>query len=119
MKIAVSATGKEKSDLLDSRFGRCSYFQIYDNETKDIKVIENSGKSASGGAGIAAAQQLVDEGVEVIISWKIGPNAFEVFSKANIKMINSETVSIEEALKNYEEGKLENISDAGPAHHGM
>lgn len=118
MKIAVSATGKESTDLLDSRFGRCSYFQIFDMETKNIKCVENNGKSASGGAGIAAAQQLVDEGVDVIISWKIGPNAFEVFEKANIKMVSSETVSVESALEAYEQGKLDTISSAGPAHHG-
>ncbi len=44
--------------------------------------MENKGgESAGGGAGIAAAQQLIDERVEAIISNNIGPNAFESFNK--------------------------------------
>lgn len=29
MKIAISATGETNEALLDMRFGRCRYFQIY------------------------------------------------------------------------------------------
>lgn len=50
MKICISAKGKEKESLLDRRFGRCDYFQIYDTETGDFKVLENESKLSNGPA---------------------------------------------------------------------
>lgn len=119
MKIAISAAGKNKDNLLDVRFGRCEFFQIYDNESGEFKVIENSGKSSSGGAGIVASQQLVDEEVNVIITGNLGPNAFKIIEKAEIKSYKCGSISIEAALEKFNNGELEEITLAGPAHHGM
>jgi len=33
MKIAISSTGPELSDLVDPRFGRCRYYIFYDVST--------------------------------------------------------------------------------------
>jgi predicted Fe-Mo cluster-binding NifX family protein len=85
MKIAISATGKDTDSLLDMRFARCDYFQIYDSESEEFKVIENKGQLSGGGAGIAASQQLVDENVNIIITGSLGPNAFKIIEKAEIK----------------------------------
>ncbi|NFH80152.1 diguanylate cyclase [Clostridium botulinum] len=119
MKIAISSKGKTSSDLLDSRFGRCEYFQILDTEDKSFKILENIGQSSSGGAGIAAANQVIDENVEVIITGNLGPNAFELIDKAEIKAYKCESISIESALNKYNNNELEEIKLAGMAHHGM
>ncbi len=37
MKIAISSTGKTMENLLDTRFGRCEYFQIHDSKSKKLK----------------------------------------------------------------------------------
>jgi len=119
MKIAISAAGKNIEDLLDPRFGRCEYFQIHDTENSDIKIIENQGKLSSGGAGIAAAQQLLDEKVQVIVTGNLGPNAFEIIEKADIKAYKCSNISIKEALDKCLNNQLEEIKFSGPAHHGM
>ena len=119
MKIAISATGKTTDDLLDMRFGRCEYFQIHDTENEEIKILENKGKTASGGAGIAAANQLIDENVDVIITGNLGPNAFEIIEKAEIKAYKCDTISIKSALEKYNNNELEEIKIAGAAHHGI
>lgn len=119
MKIAISVTGTNKNDLLDMRFGRCSYFQIYDMESGEIRHIENKGQTASGGAGIVAAQQIIDEKVDVVITGNVGPNAYELFESAGIKAFKSSDISLESVLKAYKEGELTEINIAGPAHHGM
>jgi len=118
MKIAVTATGINKTDLTDSRFGRGNYFQIYDTETKDIACIENEAKNAEGGAGIAAAQQIIDLDVDALISWKVGPNAYKLFNKAGIKMFSSECKPVVDVFEDYNKGILKEIEEAGPAHHG-
>ncbi len=119
MKIAVSATGQNKESLLDRRFGRCDYFQIYDMETNGHIAIENQGAAAGGGAGIAAASQMIDEDVEVILTGNLGPNAFELIEKAKIKAYSCDTVPVFRAIAMYQKDQLSEISSAGGAHHGM
>ena len=118
MKIGISASGKNVDSLLDVRFGRCEYFQIHDTNTGEIKILENEGKSARGGAGIAASNQLIDEKVDVIITGNLGPNAFELIEKEGIKAYKCEDMPVKLALDKYKNDELEEITTSGPAHHG-
>jgi len=117
MKIAISATGKTTESLLDDFFGRCEYFQIHDTENGEIKILENSGHSSSGGAGIAASNQLVNENVDVIITGSLGPNAFEIIEKSGIKAFKCPSIVISLVLQKYNKGELEAVKMSGPAHH--
>jgi len=119
MKIAISASGKNMDSLLDVRFGRCEYFQIHDSESKEVIVIENKGLTCSGGAGIVAAQQLIDENINIIITGNLGPNAFEIIEKAEIKPYKCENISIQSVLEKFKSNELEEITLAGPVHNGM
>lgn len=119
MKIAVSATGKSKENVMDQRFGRCEYFQIYNTDSKEIKVISNDGVSSGGGAGIAAASQIIEEGADVIITGSLGPNAYKLIEKAGIKAYNCEVISVFKVFELFQKNQLKEISMAGSAHHGM
>lgn len=44
MKLAISSTGPELSNLVDPRFGRCRYYVIVDPETMTFSAIENAGQ---------------------------------------------------------------------------
>lgn len=113
MKIGISANGKNKEDLLEIHFGRCEYFQVYDLESNTSKVVENKGILASGGAGIAAANQMIDEGIDVIISGSLGPNAFKLISKAGIKSYKCDEIPIKDVLIKYSNNDLEEIKSEG------
>lgn len=119
VKIAVSAGGREKSSMLDPRFGRCQYFCIFDLENGDTKYVENKGQTSSGGAGIAAAQQIIDEDVSAVVTGNMGPNAYNLLNGSGIKVFKAGNVTVEEAVNAYKEGKLEQITQSGPAHFGM
>lgn len=119
MKIAISAIGSSMDSMLDVRFGRCRYFQIHDTDSGEVKVIENAAQFSGGGAGIAAAQQLIDEKVDVIITGSLGPNAFELIEKSGIKAYKSESLSISVVLEKFKNSELEEIKSAGKAHLGM
>lgn len=118
MKIAISASGKNLSDLLDKRFGRCEFFQVYDTNTKEIKILQNKGNQASGGAGIAAANQIVDEDIQAIITGNLGPNAFDILSENSIKAYTCECLDIEGILSKYDKKELKEITVSGPKHQG-
>ena len=47
---------------------------------------ENEAKNASGGAGIKAAQFLVDQKLDSVIAFRLGENAVKVLSGASIKL---------------------------------
>jgi len=92
---------------------------IYDTDNRVQRVVDNEAREASGGAGIAAAQEMVDNDVEVVITGNMGPNAFNVCKSAEIKVFRCASVSVEKALTLFKESKLEEIKEAGPAHAGM
>lgn len=118
MKIVISATGKTSENLLDMRFGRCEYFQIHDTESGEVKILENKGQNSSGGAGIVASTQIIEEKVDVIITGNLGPNAFELIEKAGIKAYKCGDLTISLVLEKYNKNELEEIKSSGPAYHG-
>ena len=42
MKICISSTGNEMSDLVDPRFSRCRYYIIYDDVSGERDTEENT-----------------------------------------------------------------------------
>jgi len=87
MKVAISSTGPGLDSEVDPRFGRCQYFIIGDTETMEHGVMDNSSAMAAGGAGISAAQAIVDKGVQALLTGNCGPNAYEVLSSAGINTL--------------------------------
>ena len=120
MKVAVSATGKNLEAYVDPRFGRCPYFAVVDSETMECEFIENRALMASGGAGIKAAQQVVDAGVEVVISGNIGPNAFATLSAGGVGIYSGADGTIRDAVEKLKNDNLTKSSSANAgAHFGM
>ncbi len=119
MKIGISSTTGNEKALVDPRFGRCEAFAIIDTETSAIQFLDNAAKTAAGGAGIAAAQQLLDAGVEAVCTGNLGPNAFRVLNEAGIKAYRVNEMPLMDAAKLLKDGKLDEISQAGRAHAGM
>ena len=107
MKIAISSQGKEKESLIDLRFGRCTYFQIYDTDTEKLTAIENSAISSTGGAGIQAANLLLNENVDAVVTGILGPNAVQVLKASDVKIFTSGIKKISDIISDYKENKLE------------
>jgi len=120
MKICVTATAGDLNAQVDPRFGRCQYFVFVDSDTMVFEAMPNDAIAAPGGAGIQAAQTVVNKGVDVLVSGNIGPNAFQVLSTAGVKIATGAYGTVKEAVEMYKAGKL---SEAGvstvAAHAGM
>ncbi|MGB2698385.1 MAG: NifB/NifX family molybdenum-iron cluster-binding protein [Candidatus Zixiibacteriota bacterium] len=120
MKIAISSQGEDLEAMVDPRFGRCTYFIIYDSETKKIEGLSNPALEAMGGAGILAAQLIADKGAEVVITGNVGPNAFQTLNQANIKIYGGASGTVKDSLKKFENGELNELSNSSvPRHFGM
>ncbi|WP_048601828.1 NifB/NifX family molybdenum-iron cluster-binding protein [Rubeoparvulum massiliense] len=112
MRVAISVTSQELDPQLDERFGRCPFFQIIDEETKQASWIPNQGIESNGGAGIAAAQQILNEKIDVLITGKLGPHAWDLLSKSGIQLFEASTASVSTILATYHQGRLESITSA-------
>ena len=121
MKICFSVNQPKIDSLIDPRFGRSPHFLITDENKKDIKIIDNPGIQAMGGAGITAAQAVVSAGAEVVITGNLGPNAFNVLTASGLKIITGVFgISAEEALEKFKKGELKETSQANkPDHYGL
>ena len=120
MKICITATAGDLNAQVDPRFGRCQYFVIVDSETMAFEAMANEAIAAPGGAGIQAAQTMVNKGVDVVISGNIGPNAFQVLSTAGVKIATGAYGTVQEATEMYKSGKLgETGASTVAAHAGM
>lgn len=87
MKTAITSTGNGLDSKLDQRFGRCSYFVIYDSLTKGIEFLPNPNKEAQEGAGPASAQLVASRKVEKIISGEFGIKIKSLLDSLKIQMI--------------------------------
>lgn len=120
MKICITASGEGLDSEVDPRFGRCSYFIIYDLETRSVKSILNEGTAATGGAGIKAAEIIANEGVKALLTGSVGPNAFSIFTELGIDVQVGTKGTVREAVRQYETGELQSIcSPNGTSGFGM
>ncbi len=106
MKVCVTATSGSMDAQVDPRFGRCKYFLIVDLETMRFEAMPNPGIGAMGGAGIQAAQTVAKKGVELVITGRLGPNAYETLLAAGVRMITGASGTVKETIEAYKEGRL-------------
>jgi len=119
MKIAISSKGTQESSLVDPRFGRCGHFAFHDTENASWSYAANAAEGQGGGAGVVAVQQLIDAGVDVILTGSLGPNAYEAVSRAGLRAYKVSGVSLTRAVELLQLGELEAIDVAGPSHSLM
>jgi len=87
MKIAITSKGNSLESLLDQRFGRCSYFVIYDTESKSIEFLPNPNKEIEEGAGPASVNLVAAKGVVKIVSGEFGMKIKSLLDSLKIQMI--------------------------------
>ena len=120
MKLCITAAGGSLDSAVDPRFGRCQYFFIVDSDTMEFEAIENPSTSASGGAGIQAAQSIANKSIEVLITGSVGPNAFPILTASGIKVASVAGGSVADAIEQYKNGELQVLTGpTAPAHVGM
>jgi predicted Fe-Mo cluster-binding NifX family protein len=99
-------------------FGRAPYFLIYDTESRENIFVSNSAATSQGGAGIKAAQNIVDNKVSALLTPRCGENAAEVIKAAEIKIYKTINDSIRDNIEAFDEGKLPLLEEIHAGFHG-
>jgi predicted Fe-Mo cluster-binding NifX family protein len=107
MRIAVSSKGDNLSSGVDPRFGRSSFFVVFDTEDGSFDVLNNEENAqAAQGAGVRSAENVVGRRVDVVVSGNIGPKAFDILSAAGIKVVTWEDGTVAQAVEMVKNDRL-------------
>lgn len=120
MKIVVSANSADLDGPSSPVFGRCPMYVFVDTETMVFEAVENPAIAAVGGAGIQAAQFVVERGAQTVVSGNVGPNAFNVFQAAGVPVFTFGGGTVRQAVEAYLNRQLSVSRGATTqAHAGM
>lgn len=119
MIIAIPVDDQSAPNTVCVSLGRAPYFLIYDTASAASRMVHNSGASGQSGAGITAAQTVVDSKAEVVLTPRCGENAAEVLKAAGIKMYKTSGDSITANIETFLKGELSPLDDIHPGLHGQ
>ena len=119
MKIAICSQSNNPQSNVDSRFGRAALFAIYDDTADAWEFIENrQNLQAVQGAGIQAAQTIIDSGVEILIAANVGPKAMAAMNAGGIAVFEADTAkTIQQAVNEYRAGQLNQLQQSNVEGH--
>ena len=119
MKIAVPVDVKEQNLTVSVSFGRATHFLIDDEGSGASQILENTAAQSAGGAGIQAAQIIVDSGAQALLAPRCGQNAAKVLLAAGIRLYQTiPNYNAMDIIKAFREGKLDELHEIHEGLHG-
>ncbi len=115
MKIVIPLD-ENKTDVCVT-FGRAPFFLV-GNETA-TEILTNPGAEAQGGAGIKAAQFVVDQEADALVTVRCGQNSADVFAAAEIQIFKASGTSAQENLEACLAGKLDKLTHFHAGYQGI
>ncbi|OJX43961.1 MAG: hypothetical protein BGO78_03080 [Chloroflexi bacterium 44-23] len=108
MKIIISAKSNQLEGSPDERFGRAAWLIKVDSATGEWQAFPNPGANQSGGAGVAAAQFVIDQKADAVISGDFGPHASRALKAAHIEMyiLTGAADSLKKAMELFSQSLL-------------
>jgi predicted Fe-Mo cluster-binding NifX family protein len=117
MKIALPVEEKILNTPVCVSFGRTPLFVIFDTENGEFEFIDNSAAASQGGAGIKAAQILVDKGAKAVITFRCGENAAAVLKPTEITLYKAVDGTAFDNIEKFRLGELSLLNDIHPGFH--
>jgi predicted Fe-Mo cluster-binding NifX family protein len=117
MKIVIPVDDKTMDTNVCISFGRTPYFLIYDTESKESTFLDNEAIASQGGAGILAAQTIVDNKADALLTPRCGQNAADVINAANIKIYKTMNDSLKDNINAFNKGELKLLSEIHSGFH--
>lgn len=90
MVAAIAVKDQSDNTRMDPRFGRCSFFAIYNSDNDYLQFVTNPAQAEQHGAGTQAAQFVAEYGVDKVFAHEFGPQAHEVLVKLGIEAIKKD-----------------------------
>jgi predicted Fe-Mo cluster-binding NifX family protein len=117
MIIAIPADGERLDTPVCVSFGRAPFYCLYDTDTKQSRFFANDAADSPGGAGIKAAQSLVDNKIDTLITIRCGENAAKVLDGGKVGIYKAMDLSIADNIEAFQNGKLPALTQIHPGFH--
>jgi predicted Fe-Mo cluster-binding NifX family protein len=121
-KIGISSNGKDLDSMVSPALGICPYLCIVEwdnNKINSYKTIPNPSVSA-GCTGINAAQELVNEGIEALLTGNIGAGSFNYLNRQGIDVYQVQTYGkVEDVVLEFFDNKLSLINNSNSPGRGQ
>ena len=117
MIIAIPSEQRNLESNVCPSFGRTPFFLLYDTKTNTSRFLDNGAAAASGGAGIKAAQMIVDNRVDCVLMPHCGENAAEVLREGKIELYQSIDGTLQANIDALVDGKLAPLENIHAGFH--
>lgn len=117
MKVIVTSVGPDIESPVSGVFGRAPYFLEVDTDDLSCSPLRNPAVEQSSGAGIEAAQFVLKQGPEALISSNVGPNAFQVLTAGSVPCYEAGSGTVRESVEAFSRGELGALGSANAASH--
>ncbi len=118
MKIVIPAENQDLESMVCPSFGRAPFFCIYNSENEKSEFVINTAADSQGGAGIKAAQIIVDLKADVLLTPRCGENAAKVIQIAKIEIFKSVNDSLKKNIETYMNNQLKTLTEFHAGFHG-
>jgi predicted Fe-Mo cluster-binding NifX family protein len=120
MKIVVTSNGTDLGAETSPVFGRCPAYVLVDTDTMQFEPVQNPAIGARTGAGIQAAQFVIEHGAQAVVTASMGPNAYGIFRASKVPVYLFDGGTVREAVEAYVAGRLQPMSSGNvPAYTGI
>jgi len=110
MIIGIPTMGsKGMEEMIGEHFGRTPTYTLYDTETREARVIENTSEHM-GGVG-QPPELLAGNGVGIMICQGLGRRAIAMFKDHDICVYIGASGTVTDAIKMWEDGGLTEASE--------
>ncbi len=117
IKIIAATTKGGLDDAISPVFGRSQTFSVVEvkgGEIKSTSIISNPYTASMGGAGIQAAQLVINEGANAVIAGSFGPNAYSVLAQAGVEIVQAQGI-VRDVIMKYLRGEIKAMSQPSAA----
>lgn len=117
MRIVMPVDENNMQAKVSSSFGRAPFFLVYDIETKESIFVDNKAARSPGGAGVIAAQTVVDNKADALLVPRCGQNAADVLQAGKVKIYKSLEGTAEENIEAFIDKKLDTLDEIHAGFH--
>ncbi|MHA2245827.1 MAG: NifB/NifX family molybdenum-iron cluster-binding protein [Candidatus Hodarchaeales archaeon] len=110
MRVCIpSETKGGLNDQIGYHFGRVPSYTIYDDNTKEVEIVQNT--STHMGGTKLPAELLREQNIDVMICGGLGRRAIQLFEQYGIEVYIGAQGTVEDAIEQYNQDKLRMATD--------
>jgi len=109
MIIAVPTSTSGEKSFISENFGRCNFFYIYDTDTEIGKVYTNIYKDGQHGVGLRAAEFVLNQKADILITPRVGEKSLEMFKLSQIKIYECQNETVKDNITKFLNNELKEL----------